>query len=1304
MGGVLATCATVTLILLSYLPTDFSFWCKWILSYIYIALYRLTSKKRFDVYDMNVDHDPCKTNFLPHPIQVVFESPLPETQLESSADEVFFYGVNSKSEYLITRIARGSNGEAEAWIYLKLSNGKIYHLQETSVFHKSGNDNKFFSCGGLQIHYLCPMKRWRIFFNGLLRETCDNDVTTNKMVHVKFAVIWIASSNIYDFATDVNSRALALGLAESEWNQFLPPLEKLYNALNFYAQTGIITGTINVEGNDEEQQLYLFGEKVRFLGEASAKGTEFFHVLGHISKNGRFVHVVEVSIANVVEKFTFGYASSLIGELQSFTDTKSILKNLSDRDKDENDIEAIFQADDEKFILKGTLTGKQRIFKSNQSWADSLTIDCLNFELNALKGRGIVLDGIITKPSSRVRPYSSLYPRPTVIPLVVHFSEKVCQNPDITGGKGSSLGKLTELSNEFRDFKVPSGVVVTTSAYELFTTNEILEEIKKLETVLYSDKVEETKQACQKLVEKITNSSVPDPVLQAIVTSLENAFPDSQDMKFAVRSSATGEDTEQMSAAGQMDTFLGVSGTEEITTALKKCWASQFAFIAIQYKRQNGQIINSPMAVVIQQMVSCDVAGVLFTCDPLTGNPAIMSITANYGLGESVVSGTEEPDTIEIERREDCLIIKNKIIGSKSRRIVLGDDGGTHFEEVSENEKQTCCLADYLIHSLALAALKIERSYGSHRDIEWGFWKYNLYIFQSRPVTSGAGETDYEIEHEFDGPLRIENEYFTVHNVGEVMPGATSPLALELIMKFFDITFERYFFFLDFQKCKRPLYFPRGLAFLLNHGIFYASDLFKNASEDAGSADACAIAVFGRVLEDKEVFDIASERYSKINKNINFMDHLKRFYRMVYGANKILQRATKEINKYYVPTDKCTNSHEVFAQLMYCCTDLTTAFASHMLCSESTSLLNNIIFSILQKAVGEINADVYSDFAKLMTTPSGVESGDVPSAIESLAYYIYKEKKPEEFKKMELDEALKWLETSSSNAGRKYREFLKKHGHRSLREFDIHSLTWETDPRALIRFLQNIIGTVQNDRIEKKDVDFQNQVSNLKAQLTFTQKLLLRIVLPLSQRGVENREQSKSTLMKGLNAWRKGYRKLAKLMVLEGRIPDEDILFFMTLEEIQELLKTRSPKVISKANHRRRRQPVIDKYIFPELTKGFPQPKFIYFFPGIPVSQGVAKGIVRVALDLEEASLLQPGEILVTYCTDIGWSPYFPILGGVVTELGGLISHGAVVSREYGLPCIAGLHGATLHFKTGDYVILDGNKGILQRLSKPEDS
>ncbi|GFY46503.1 probable phosphoenolpyruvate synthase [Trichonephila inaurata madagascariensis] len=527
------------------------------------------------------------------------------------------------------------------------------------------------------------------------------------------------------------------------------------------------------------------------------------------------------------------------------------------------------------------------------------------------------------------------------------------------------------------------------------------------------------------------------------------------------------------------------------------------------------------MAVVIQQMITSDVAGVLFTCDPLTGNPSVMSITANYGLGESVVSGAEEPDSIEIGRQGEDLIIKNKTIGSKSRRIVMKNDGGTDFEEVSDNEKQACCLTDSMILRLAHLAVKIEKSYGSHRDIEWGFWNNNLYIFQSRPVTSGAGETDHEIEHEFDVPLRIEDEYFTVHNIGEVMPGATSPLALELSSKIFQpwisrnliyiyfidfqclkIVCERYFFFLDWQKCKRPVYFCRGQGFLWLHAIFYAADLFKNVTDDDASAQASAISIFGRKLEDKELFDISRERYSskKMSKQIPLKEHLKRFYRMIHGSNSELRRITKAYEGYCVPTDKCTNSHEIFSQLMYCCTDLTDAFGIHMVCSESTSLWNGVIFSILQNAIGEVNAD----------------TADAPSAIESLAYYIYKEIKPEEFKSMTPDEALQWLETSSSKAGRKYREFLQKHGHRSLRELDVRSLSWESDRKTFIQFLQNVIGSVKSDRKGREEDNFQKLVAGLKAPLSFKDKLLLRLILPLSRRGVEDREKSKNVVIKSL--------------------------------------------------------------------------------------------------------------------------------------------------------------------------------------------
>ncbi|GBM32715.1 hypothetical protein AVEN_69625-1 [Araneus ventricosus] len=341
-------------------PSDILFWIKWIVSFIYIVLYKRTQKKRFNWYDMGVPHDPVKTNFLPHPDEFVLEAPLPESQLIYTADEVFFYGVNSKSEYLVTRIARGPNQGAEALIYLKLENGKVYQLQETSGFQQSCCDKRAFTCGGLQIYYLSPMRRWRIFFNGVLR--------------------WRASSDTFDYASDINTSALATGLAKAKWSQFLPPLEKFYSAMNCYAQTGIISGTINIEGYDDELKVYLFGEKVRLLGNTTLlEDTRFVHLLGHISKNGRFVHIAEVSIGSIVKNLTLGFVSALSGGIEGLQDDKNIFTT---------DTVATFQAEDEEFVLKEKLSG-EHIYKGLDG---KLTMYCLNFDLNEEKGMGIVIN------------------------------------------------------------------------------------------------------------------------------------------------------------------------------------------------------------------------------------------------------------------------------------------------------------------------------------------------------------------------------------------------------------------------------------------------------------------------------------------------------------------------------------------------------------------------------------------------------------------------------------------------------------------------------------------------------------------------------------------------------------------------------------------------------------------------------------------------------------------------------------------------------------------------------------------------
>ncbi|GBM32730.1 Putative phosphoenolpyruvate synthase [Araneus ventricosus] len=975
--------------------------------------------------------------------------------------------------------------------------------------------------------------------------------------------MWRASTDPFDFRTHVSSKALTTSLAKAKWNQYTPPIERLFRALDLYTQCGIMMGTVSVDGSEDEVDLYLFGERMRIMCNIPAvEGVESFHILGHVPKNGRFVHFIQMSMPNVVEKLIFGFATVLTGVLRPIQAKDCSLELLVNEERAKKDIEAKFHTGKKLFRLKGAISGRKNNILINEGWNARLAIDCLNFELISLSaeerkslrgkefdslttrqtGKGFLLNGKVINSSRKTLSEKPSYFTQSVTPLVVHFSERICQNPDITGGKGSSLGKLTELSKDLQSFVVPNGIVVTTRAYELFVTDDILKEVKKLENVLYRDKLDDTKAACQKLMEEIIKTSLPDPIRHAVVVNLQNAFPDRKyDHKFAVRSSATGEDTEQMSAAGQMETCLGVAGISEIMAAIKKCWASQFSYIAVQYKRQNGQMINSPMAVVVQEMIPCDIAGVLFTCDPLTGNPTTMSITANYGLGESVVSGSEEPDTIEIERLdEDHLTIKNKIIGSKSHRIVLKDDGGTTVEDVADNEKQSCCLSDNMALRLGQIAIKIEKSYRSYRDIEWGFWNNNLYIFQSRPVTSGAGETDFEIDHEFDAPMRCEGDYFAMCNVGEVMPGATSPLGLDVILKYFKIVFQSTQF-TSLHREDLPKYYPRLVVSMYRHVMFYCVDFFQQAKGNSSQSQVSAVGLFGRVINDEELFEMTIERHGdEPLKVFTKTMYLKLIYRILYGAKLELKRTINNYKGYTVPSIKYKNSEELFDHLLSCCSDLSPAMRSHMICSRCSSFLNMIIFMTLRKTYGEINADVYSDFSQLLTTSSEVESADVPAAMEKLAFP----------------------------------SFLKKRNQKNLK-----SMTTE-----------NLVGSVTKEKSEKKEEGFEKLISGLKAPLTRNTKLLLRVLLPLSRKAVLNRECSKSVLIRAVNEWRKGYRKLAKLMVLEGRIPDEDTLFFMTLEEVKELLETRSPRIISKANQRRRRQPIIDRYIFPEIIKGFPIP------------------------------------------------------------------------------------------------------------------
>ncbi|GFU80632.1 putative phosphoenolpyruvate synthase [Trichonephila clavipes] len=233
--------------------------------------------------------------------------------------------------------------------------------------------------------------------------------------------------------------------------------------------------------------------------------------------------------------------------------------------------------------------------------------------------------------------------------------------------------------------------------------------------------------------------------------------------------------------------------------------------------------------------------------------------------------------------------------------------------------------------------------------------------------------------------------------------------------------------------------------------------------------------------------------------------------------------------------------------LMNCLTKLRI---NHLTAVKSVTILENF------------DTDVYSDFASLLATSSDVESANVPQAMQDVADQIVKDIGTEKFSSMSVEEGLEWLKASTSAAGFKFRQFLNRHGHRCLREFDVKSITWGMDPKLLVKLLQNLAGTSKGDTKKEKSIDA--IFSELNVPLSFMSKCYLRFVLPQCRRGVRRREFSKSLTIKCFDHWRQGFRHLAKLMVSEGRLPEEDLLFFLSYDEINELLETRSPSIISR--------------------------------------------------------------------------------------------------------------------------------------------
>ncbi|KAL1470274.1 hypothetical protein MTO96_040534 [Rhipicephalus appendiculatus] len=375
------------------------------------------------------------------------------------------------------------------------------------------------------------------------------------------------------------------------------------------------------------------------------------------------------------------------------------------------------------------------------------------------------------------------YDTERIAPLVCDIRDPCSKITNLTGGKGASLAVLQSIAVEIKTFSVPRGFIVTTESYKRLASSEEFQAlIKKVENAeILGNRVncqEALKDACISVVGGIENLEMPDDVSEEILQRLSNFDADT---RFAVRSSELGEDSEDMSAAGQLRTLLGLRGQDNVIKGVLKCWASQFSFTNVSYKRQHGQPLNVPMAVVVQELVDASAAGVMFTCDPVTGSPSKITVAANYGIGESVVSASAEPDTFVLKRTGMRRpVVESMNIGRKAVYTTLSASGGVVTLSLDEGKDSAACISNDDVERLAFIGVQIEKCYTTPRDIEWATRNGCIFMLQCRPVTTLFRESDCEMIHEFDNGLKSEKEVLCKGNMSEVLPGATSPLGLHL--------------------------------------------------------------------------------------------------------------------------------------------------------------------------------------------------------------------------------------------------------------------------------------------------------------------------------------------------------------------------------------------------------------------------------------------------------------------------------------------------------------------------------------------
>ncbi|MFX1337205.1 MAG: PEP/pyruvate-binding domain-containing protein [Promethearchaeota archaeon] len=876
------------------------------------------------------------------------------------------------------------------------------------------------------------------------------------------------------------------------------------------------------------------------------------------------------------------------------------------------------------------------------------------------------------------------------------------------GGKAVNLGKLIQ-----NDFGVPKGFVITTEAYSLFLKNSNLVELinNKLSKVNYSNY--DTIESCSnEIQEAIKKSTLPLEMVERIKEAYDNLYTTS----VAVRSSATAEDMPSASFAGQYDTFLNLKTLGQVTQNIKSCYASLWTSRAIAYRYKN-QIPQRgvKIAVIIQEMIPAKSSGVLFTMNPVSMNKKELIIESNYGLGESIVTGQCSPDQFLVKRErqhgtEEFTILDIQI-GKKNVAVypnTLESESGTVLIELTENENKCSSLTNQQIIRLSQIGSQIEELFKAPQDIEWAISQDDkIFILQSRPITS--------LE-----PVKLEEViYWTRGYSDDYWNDPVTPLFFDLLgdplTNIVSVELNSIMGYKEIDTKLLKLYNGHvyfNLNVLRNRVKYEIPKIFRN--EDLLNYFPEGSGLYGKETMKNLPFRIFRRIFSEVrimlfDPNGSMSKTAPKYYE--WSENEF-EPFCKEFD---LRLDKLSRNGDLLglANLAY---DLDRVMVTHYRLIRYGLAVHNIGMNLmlqylLTKFLGKEDSLHY--YPVLI---SGLEH-KLTETNDNLRYLVSIIQKSPELKSIinEKDSEILYEYISSEKNPtvqafyKEFEVFLEKFGERGFTR-EVYYPRWNEEPRYVFDILKTLIKDKDGDhkQIKEKQLKYRETIEKLveakirSQRFGLTKWLLCSKILDSARTYLVFREDQRYNLDRWTYRNRKVYLEIGKIFKQKGKLEKTDDIFFLHRREIQKLLEHSDLEVSSLIKTRRDDFSKYEYTIPPKFLHGsrefddvFQYDQDSLSFKGIPASQGILTSKIRVINKIEEISSVQMGEILIVPKTDPGWTPVFSKLGGLITETGGILSHGAVVSREYGIPAVSNITNACLLFKTGQVVTINGYNGTV---------